>query len=140
MRDFYCEAIIDTATWRPDDAPTSREALEREVEEDGTAAGLREDAIRLGQNPDAAVRDYVSGMLYAIEERVQPDDAAMHTLAIRSGLSWGAADILLRVRRVMNEAEEMSGPEGEDYLKLMQAIATDASTRADDYAHILKEG
>lgn len=33
----------------------------------------------------------------------------------------------------MQEAEEMSGPEGEDYLNLMEAIAAEAKKRHDAY-------
>ena len=60
-------------------------------------------------------------------------------LAALSLLSPYATEILLNVRRAMQAAEEIGGPEGEDYLRLMRAIATDANTRAEDYAHILME-
>ncbi len=39
----------------------------------------------------------------------------------------------------MQNAEEVGGPEGNEYLKLMRAIAEEANTRLDVYSRTLAE-
>jgi hypothetical protein len=60
-------------------------------------------------------------------------------LAALSLLSPYATEILLAVRRAMQAAEEIGGPEGEDYLRLMRAIRTDAGMRFENYTNTMME-
>ncbi len=49
-------------------------------------------------------------------------------------MSPGAQAILSRVLEAMQHAEELGGPEGEDYVAMMRAIASEATRRADTAA------
>lgn len=60
-------------------------------------------------------------------------------LARLSLLSPYATEILLDVRRAMQAAEEIGGPEGDDYLRLMRAISTDATMRFNNHNKTMME-
>ena len=60
-------------------------------------------------------------------------------LARLSLLSPYATEILLNVRRAMQAAEEIGGPEGDEYLHLMRAISTDALMRFNNYSKTMME-
>lgn len=53
-------------------------------------------------------------------------------------MSPNAQAILKSVLDAMQYAEELGGPEGADYLALMDAIALESSTRAANYRQTLE--
>lgn len=52
-------------------------------------------------------------------------------------MSATAKEIFDNVIKALQDAEEMGGPEGEDYLALMRAISNEALARAENYRDVI---
>lgn len=60
-------------------------------------------------------------------------------LHLPATLSRTSCEIVVKVIEAMNIAEELGGPEGKEYLVLMDHIAAEAKARRDVYASVLNE-
>lgn len=82
---FYAQGLWDVTVWWPDFEVLSEEALLAGIEEDGTADGIRHDATLEAVDPETAVREYVSGMAYALVHALTEETGSVVLEAIKAG-------------------------------------------------------
>ena len=85
----------------------------------------------LGQYLERHAKDRLATVDFGDAVLANPLNSATH-----ARLSKYAAPIFENVLRAMREAEEMGGPEGRDYRKLMEAIRNEASQRLANFKEV----
>lgn len=91
-----------------------------------------EDGFLLVEPFDYKLRVHLEASAQTSLATVEFSDAVLDNpvkAASKARLPQGAAEIFEAVVRALQEAEELGGPDGRDYRKLMEAVRDEASTR-----------